>query len=325
VGKILGQAGFTYYRTGSLMPIAGIMQFDSADVASMVSAGIFADVVAHEMAHVMGFGTLWNPGFRGLNSTFGQYTGQQALNEYRLLSGNSSASYVPLETVGGSGTVNAHWAESVFGAELMTGYASSSGNMPLSRMTVASFADIGYQINYGVAEAYSLPGAVSAIRAIASGSDIEMAEIAAGDIYGVVSGTVGNDRLMGTAHNDYFSNLQGRDVIVTGSGSDQIVFSRIAPAGELDVITDFAPGTDTLVFDAAAFAALAPYAGAASVGSGNFLLGDHALDADDYLLYDATTQTLYYDADGSGAQLANPIATILPGDQPLSYVNFVVV
>ena len=152
-GGILGQAGPQQFRSSGSLPYFGIMQFDSSDVASMVSNGTFTDVVVHEMAHVLGFGTLWK-GF-GLNNTFGQYIGQNALTEYRNISGNAGATYIPLETSGGSGTAESHWSEAIFDREIMTGYAESSGNMPLSRMTIASFADLGYSVDFSYAEAYS--------------------------------------------------------------------------------------------------------------------------------------------------------------------------
>ncbi len=325
VDGILGQAGFTYYRTSSLLPVAGIMKFDSADVASMVADGIFADVVAHEMAHVLGFGTLWDD--IGLNSTFGRYSGAQALNEYRLLSGQPSASYVPLETGGGSGTANSHWSETVFGRELMTGYASASGNMPLSRMTVAAFSDLGYQVNYGVAETYSLPAQLVSLSTTPSNTSPEsgIASISANERYMVVGGTAKDDQLSGSERNDYMVGLSGRDVITTGGGNDRILLSQMSLSGGVDVITDFAPGADQLVLDAAVFGALADFAGASSIGSGNFTLDGLAHDANDFLLYDQAIHTLYYDADGMGMVVARPIAVLsLEGSQVLSYLDFFV-
>lgn len=131
-----------------------MMQFDSADLDYMINQGILADVILHEMGHVLGFGTIWGASYAGLNTTFGQYTGANALAEYRQMSGNTAATYVPLETGGGAGTANSHWSESVFGAELMTGYAS--GSMPLSRLTVAAMKDLGYVVDYSAAESYTL-------------------------------------------------------------------------------------------------------------------------------------------------------------------------
>jgi hypothetical protein len=62
-----------------------------------------------------------------------------------------------VENTGGSGTANVHWRESVFGNELMTGWLSGS-TQPLSRITVGSLADIGYQVDMNAADQYTPPG-----------------------------------------------------------------------------------------------------------------------------------------------------------------------
>ena len=151
VGKTLGQAGPTYYRSGSYLPCEGQMTFDVADMSGMISLGTFADVVVHEMMHVLGFGTIWP--YLGLNKTFGQYTGTNALNEYRQLTNDPSKKYVPLETGGTAGTANVHWSESAFTTEIMTGYANNT-NMPITRMTIASLVDLGYVVDLTRAELF---------------------------------------------------------------------------------------------------------------------------------------------------------------------------
>lgn len=153
---ILGQAGPRYLRGSSsnYLPFIGEMEFDSSDIAYMENNGTLTAVIAHEMGHVLGFGTLWDD--LGLNKVFGQYTGSNALAEYRTLSGKNNATYVPLETEGQSGTVNSHWSEAVFDRELMTGYSESSPPLPLSRLTIAAMKDLGYQVNFDAAEAFTL-------------------------------------------------------------------------------------------------------------------------------------------------------------------------
>jgi predicted Zn-dependent protease len=79
-GRILGQAGPTHLRPASAGPAAfltakGIMSFDTADLAKMNAAGTLNDVIAHEMGHVLGIGTLWDlkdllGGAGGSNPTF---------------------------------------------------------------------------------------------------------------------------------------------------------------------------------------------------------------------------------------------------------------
>jgi len=154
-GGILGQAGPDLFRsTGSHLPYHGIMQFDSADLASLAANGQLYYVILHEMGHVLGFGSsLWTTD--GLKSG-SQYIGADALNAFRQLGGGPTNS-VPLETTGGAGTAGVHWSESVFGNELMTGFISGTPD-PLSILTVGAMQDLGYTVNYAAADPYSLPG-----------------------------------------------------------------------------------------------------------------------------------------------------------------------
>ena len=57
---------------------------------------------------------------------------------------------------GGPGTRDGHWRETVFHNELMSGFISEPGN-PLSRITAASLADLGYQVDLDAAEPFELP------------------------------------------------------------------------------------------------------------------------------------------------------------------------
>jgi hypothetical protein len=162
VGGILGQAGPTCIPLTTELPYHGVMEFDVDDVADMLSDGTLDDVIAHELGHVLGIGTLWDmswagpegerrllSGRGGSNPTF---VGPRGAAEWSVLGG---AGNVPVEGSGGSGTRDSHWRESTFGDELMTGYVGFSSN-PLSKMSIASLADMGYHVDPGQADAYSL-------------------------------------------------------------------------------------------------------------------------------------------------------------------------
>jgi hypothetical protein len=137
-GGILGQAGPTAIRTGSstdpYLPATAIMQFDIADAATF--AADFDAIILHEMLHSVGFGSVWSY-FPGLVAG-GLFTGTNAVNEY--------SGFIPVEQDGGSGTAGAHWDEETFGGELMTGYIGPS-DMYVADMTIASLADLGYQLS----------------------------------------------------------------------------------------------------------------------------------------------------------------------------------
>ena len=157
-GGILGQAGPDFLRPGSSLPAHGRMQFDTADLASLEASGQLQDTILHEMAHVLGFGTIWsnlglllNPASQGGNNP--RFTGVQATQEFNARFGQNAAD-VPVEAAGGQRTADGHWRDSIFNNELMTGFINTPGPNPLSRITIAQFADLGYQVNLTPADPY---------------------------------------------------------------------------------------------------------------------------------------------------------------------------
>jgi hypothetical protein len=152
---ILGQAGWTKIRSSEQgwLPYEGIIQFDVADMAWMDPDEIL-DVAVHEIAHVLGFGTLWAT--KGLVSG-AAYIGAKAVAAYKNLGG--SEDFIPLETDGGDGTAYSHWDEDIFGREIMTGYLNSGENY-LSAITIGAMEDLGYVVDYSVAEPYTLSASV---------------------------------------------------------------------------------------------------------------------------------------------------------------------
>ncbi|NES83809.1 MAG: peptidase [Moorea sp. SIO2B7] len=160
-GGILGQAGPTRLRSGSLLPATGIMEFDIGDLARMEADGSLLNVIIHEMGHVLGIGTIWslknllvgagtgNPRFNGTNAT----------RQFATLIGATAPTPVSVANTGGAGTRDGHWRESVFGNELMTGFLNPGSN-PLSRVTIGSLEDLGYAVNYNAADEFVLPSSL---------------------------------------------------------------------------------------------------------------------------------------------------------------------
>ncbi|MCP4379467.1 MAG: PEP-CTERM sorting domain-containing protein [bacterium] len=168
VGGTLGSAGpdTGVGSGGFLIVTTGSMEFDSADLDDMETNGTLYSVICHEMAHVIGFGTLWNTpalGFSGYQDVYedgtGEYTGAAALAAYKDEFNQPTATYVPVELSGGSGTANGHWNENYGGGgltgitdgdgndmrnELMTGWLNAPAF--LSQTTISSFEDIGYTV-----------------------------------------------------------------------------------------------------------------------------------------------------------------------------------
>lgn len=154
-GGTLGSAGPCFFREDSLLPIYGVMEFDLADVARLQEEGQLDRVILHEMGHVLGIGTIWLDknllnGILSLNPT---YLGTAGRTQYEALGGSGA---VPVENRGSVGTRADHWRESIFEEELMTGFLDPGVFNPLSRLTIGSLIDLGYQVNLSAAEPYSL-------------------------------------------------------------------------------------------------------------------------------------------------------------------------
>lgn len=163
-GKVVGVAGPCYIRNTSRLPVFGIMRFDIEDMEKAEDEGYLADVILHEIGHTFGLPTLWSDSVidrfllegKGTNDPY--FIGSRAASEFTLAGGLLiNGEGVPVENIGGPGTRDSHWRESVLSNELMTGTISGGGN-PLSAITIGSLQDIGYQVSFTAADAYTVPG-----------------------------------------------------------------------------------------------------------------------------------------------------------------------
>jgi Ca2+-binding RTX toxin-like protein len=109
----------------------------------------------------------------------------------------------------------------------------------------------------------------------------------------IVAGGAGNDNLVGLGGNDYF------------------LFENAPSNANADYVVDFAVGQDhIMLMQAGGYQSL----GVGTVNDANFLVRGTAFqDANDFIIWDAANGVLSYDADGSGAGAAQPIALLTPG------------
>ena len=158
----LGRGGTLIARRNksqnTLVTKIGKIAIDKADLEWM-SEDLLSEVILHEMAHVLGFGTFWETLnlVRGVSDMY--FTGPLAIRAFDNAGGrNYNGPKVPVENDSG------HWRGSVFGDELMTATISPDieGSLPLSAITIQSLADHGYQVDIGRADEYRLPAPASA-------------------------------------------------------------------------------------------------------------------------------------------------------------------
>lgn len=130
------------------------------------------DIMIHELAHVFGFGTLWEPlefsftdgskllaGKTLINRTNATYRADSYAGwAYGDLVGTFTGTAVPIEP-----QIFFHWDETRFDTELMTPFAEAPGTpMPLSSLTLGALRDLGWSVNFGAVQPYTLPAVRSA-------------------------------------------------------------------------------------------------------------------------------------------------------------------
>jgi Leishmanolysin len=106
-----------------------------------------------------GLGTLWtSKGLADSTEPICNYKlDSKASREHQALSGCGTTVRIPLENDSMSaGSDCGHWSEFCYDTELMSPRAEASGiSMPIARVTVASFEDLGYVVDYTAADPFA--------------------------------------------------------------------------------------------------------------------------------------------------------------------------
>jgi Ca2+-binding RTX toxin-like protein len=193
-------------------------------------------------------------------------------------------------------------------------------------LRAASISIVGVSVENVIgdnaAQAFSITGNAAATR-LTGGvlGDTILAYQSADTIYGLD----GNDRLDGGSDNDLIDGGNGADIIIGGtgddamigglgndslnggSGTDHFIFNTALGTANVDRIQSYSATDDTILLDDAIFTALGS---PGALAAGAFKAGPAATDADDRIIYNATTGALFYDQDGNGATAAVQFATL---------------
>lgn len=117
-----------------------------------------------------------------------------------------------------------------------------------------------------------------------------------------ISGNNVDNLLIGGAGNDTLDGRQGKDTLTGDSGADTFYFSTKLAKSNVDTVTDFETGVDTIQLSRGIFTELA----AGNVPASAFAVGNpnKINDPNVKLIYNNNTGALLYDADGSGSGAA---------------------
>ncbi|HYI48164.1 MAG TPA: calcium-binding protein [Allosphingosinicella sp.] len=157
---------------------------------------------------------------------------------------------------------------------------------------------------------------------LTAGSEVELmtTDFHAGTAAIDLTGNALANTIFGNAGANVLDGKGGNDSLVGLSGADTFAFTTALGTGNVDLVFDFAAGTDKIALDDAVFTGLTP----GSLPAGAFVTGTAAGDADDRIIYNGATGQLYFDADGNGAGAAVLFAT-LQGAPVLTASDFMVI
>ena len=162
---VVARAGPCVFRQSGL-PVFASVSLDISDVNRLSREDLYV-VSLHELGHTLGIGVLWNhfgllrnpsvPDNAGADTHF---TGPRAVAAFdEAASFSYGGAKVPVENQAVRGSSDSHWRNTVFHNELMNPYLYVNQSNPLSAITIQSLADIGYQVDVGQADSYTLPRA----------------------------------------------------------------------------------------------------------------------------------------------------------------------
>lgn len=200
-----------------------------------------------------------------------------------------------------SSTVDFADARSAIVANIGAGTLTGGGTNGAGSVTMVAIDNvIGGAFNDRIVASATGENYFSAGYIRGGGGNDTLEGVAGGNGYDLFGGE-GNDRLIARASSDH---MEG------GAGADAFVLAR-TPGGT-NSIGDFISGTDEIVLDASFMSALGA-SGQLQSGDDRFHFGTGAADAEDRVIYNTSTNELFYDADGSGGGSAQLIVRLQPG------------
>jgi Ca2+-binding RTX toxin-like protein len=149
----------------------------------------------------------------------------------------------------------------------------------------------------------------------------------------ILTGSALADTLIGGAGNDTLVGGLGNDTLTGGAGNDVFLFNTTANSvSNVDKITDFEHGTDSLQFSKSIFTGITSAAGSGlgtTLATGEFVSTATAVSGTtrtSHFIYNTASGILYYDADGSDSGTSVQVALVGVSSHPvLTFSDFHVI
>ncbi|MDZ7960684.1 MAG: pre-peptidase C-terminal domain-containing protein, partial [Aulosira sp. DedQUE10] len=141
---------------GHIIPTSGQLKLSSSYLNTLNTVTNYSpNIIIHEIGHALGLVGLLNSS--SVDPTSGNYKANTYAGwVYGELRRTFSQTAIPMTIGVGEGSDYIHWKEEVFGNEIMT-HVTKGATSAFSQLSLAALRDIGWNINYGAAQPYSLP------------------------------------------------------------------------------------------------------------------------------------------------------------------------
>lgn len=127
-----------------------------------------------------------------------------------------------------------------------------------------------------------------------------------------LAGMGGDDTIWAYAGDDRIAGGMGNDILTGGVGADRFIFdTALDAAANVDCIKDYQCGVDAIELDRSIFAALQQ----GILPDSAFVIDNRSRTPEQRIIYDSSTGSLYYDADGNNATAMIQFALLSKGLQ----------
>jgi Leishmanolysin len=181
VGGLLAYTQICEVSPRDTLPVLSHIRIDLNDIALLENAGTLLGVMTHELGHALGFVpvTYLAKKLAAGGKVDPHLNGPAARAQFQERGAWYTGLTVPLEDASGDGPNNPHWRFMVFGDEVMSSSIITGYRSPLSVITLGLFQDLGYNVDFSVADSYvvtPLFGGTLMLPEFNLGNDLRAAE-----------------------------------------------------------------------------------------------------------------------------------------------------